>query len=126
MTPKLTSVAKGVIVGLAVNDGGRLGESLKSGLPRVSEATMPSGRGRGGHKSAGAGGGRRELQGVERSRTVTAKEEVPGTKILHRDTKRVKFNRNKIISGELANGQKVFNNVGGKENIVETEWASKC
>jgi len=42
MTPKLTSMAEGVIVGLAADDGGRLGKSLKSGLPGMAETTMPS------------------------------------------------------------------------------------
>ena len=64
---------------------------------------VPSSEGGSGHESTGTGWRCRELQGVEGSRAVTTKEEVPGTEILHRNTKRVKLDRNKIISGELSN-----------------------
>jgi len=66
MAPKLTSMAEGVIIGFAVDDRRRLGKALKSGLAGMAEATMPSSRGGSGHKGAGTGGRRRELQGVER------------------------------------------------------------
>ena len=45
--------------------------------------------------------------------------------ILHRDTKRVKLHRNKVISSELANKKKIFNDVRSYKDIVETERARK-
>jgi hypothetical protein len=84
---------------------------------------MPSGGGGGSHKCAGSRGRRRKLQGVERPRTVTAKEGVPGTKILHRNTSRVKLDGNRIISGEFSNREQIFNDVRCYEDIVETERA---
>ena len=45
--------------------------------------------------------------------------------ILHRDTKRVKLHRNKVISSELANRKKIFNDVRSYKDIVETERARK-
>jgi hypothetical protein len=94
MSSKLTGMTEGVVVGLTADNGGRPGEALKSGLAGVPEATVPSSRRRGGHKSACAGRRRQKLQGVQRARAVTSQEGVPGTEILHRNTKRVKFNRN--------------------------------
>jgi len=55
MTPKLASMAESVIDGLAADDGGRLGKSLKSSLPGMTEPIMPSSGGGSGHESAGTG-----------------------------------------------------------------------
>jgi hypothetical protein len=43
----------------------------------------------------------------------------------YRNTKWVKLNRNEIISSELSNRKKIFNNVRGYKNIVETERTRK-
>ena len=43
--------------------------------------------------------------------------------ILHRNTKRVKFNRNKIIRGKLSNRDKVFDNIRGNKNIIKVKGA---
>ena len=45
--------------------------------------------------------------------------------ILHRDTKRVKLHRNKVISSELANRKKIFNDVRSYKDIVEAKRAGK-
>ena len=45
--------------------------------------------------------------------------------ILHRNTKRVKFNRNKIISGKLSNRETVFDNVRGNKKIIKVKRARK-
>jgi hypothetical protein len=47
------------------------------------------------------GGRRRHLQGVEGPRAVTAKKDILGAKILHKNTKRVKLDGNIVISTEL-------------------------
>ena len=45
--------------------------------------------------------------------------------ILHRNTKWVKLNRNKIIRGELSNREKVFNNIRSYKNVVEMKGTRK-
>jgi hypothetical protein len=47
--------------------------------------------------------------GVERTGTTAALDHVLGAKIHNRKTKGVKFDRDKIINGELTNRQKIFN-----------------
>ena len=92
MASKLTRMAEGVGVRLAVDDGRGLSKTLKSSLARVTETAMPGSLGGSSHQCAWTGGGRRQLKGVERSLAVTSKEGVLGMQILHRNTKRVKFN----------------------------------
>jgi hypothetical protein len=80
------------MVGLATDDGRGLSKTLKSSLARVTETVMPGCLGGSSHQCIGTGGGHRQLQGVEGSLAVTSKEGVLGMQILHRNTKRVKFN----------------------------------
>jgi hypothetical protein len=87
----------------------------------VAESTVPGSRGWSRHEGARSGGGRGHLEGVEGPRTVTAKKSSPGAEILHRNTERVKLNRNTVISGELTNGKEIFYYVRGKEDVGETE-----
>ena len=51
---------------------------------------------------------RRPLEGVEVTRTIAPDDHVLGAKVLHRETKRIKLNRNKFISSELACRNKFF------------------
>jgi hypothetical protein len=44
--------------------------------------------------------------------TIASEDHGPGRKGLHGKTKRIKFNGIEIINGELANGNKVFDNMG--------------
>jgi hypothetical protein len=53
------------------------------------------------------------------------KEEVPGMEILHRNTNRIKFNRNEIISGKLSDRQKILDNVTSNKNIIKTKTTRK-
>ena len=53
--------------------------------------------------------GRLPPEGVEISRTIAPDDLVLGLEVLHRETKLIKFNRNRIISGELADIKKIFN-----------------
>jgi hypothetical protein len=50
---------------------------------------------------------------------------VLGVEILHRDTKRIKLNRNQIIIGKLPNRKKVFNDVRSNKNVIETKGTRK-
>ena len=52
--------------------------------------------------------GRRPPEGVEVARTITLDDLGLGAEVLHRETKMIKFDRNKIISGELTDRNKIF------------------
>jgi hypothetical protein len=108
--PKLTSMAKGIVVVLGAGDGRRVDKGLQGGDAGMAEATVLGSRGRSGHKDAQHQG---HLQGVERPRAVTAKKSSLGMEILHRNTERVKFNKNTIISSKLSNRKEVFDDVRG-------------
>ena len=56
---------------------------------------------------------RRPPEGVEVANTIAPDDLVLGAEVLHRKTERIKLNRNKIISGELADREKIFDEVGG-------------
>ena len=53
--------------------------------------------------------GGRPPEGVEVAGTIAPDDLVLGAEVLHRETKRIKLNRKKIISGELTNRDKIFN-----------------
>jgi hypothetical protein len=75
----------------------------------MSESTVPQCR-IGNEEGSGWTGGR-SLHRVESSEAIASENLGPGTQILHRETNRVKFNGDMIISSELTHGQKVFDNV---------------
>jgi len=85
-------MTEGIISRLAADYGRRLSKTLKGSCAGMTETTMPGSRGGSCHQGAGTGWRCRKLQGVEGSRAVTPKEGVFGMEILHRNTKRVKFN----------------------------------
>jgi len=57
MTPKLTSMAEGVVFRLAADNGGSSSEVLKSCLAGVPKAPVPSSQRRSGDKGARPSGG---------------------------------------------------------------------
>jgi hypothetical protein len=59
-----------------------------------------------------------ELQRVQGSRAVTSDELAPCGKILNRATKRVKFHRTVIVSGETTDRNKVFNEIRRNKDVV--------
>jgi hypothetical protein len=96
------------------------GTTRELGPPGVAETTMPSHRGGGRcEKRRGIGRyrGSREAKRVEGPGAVTPSQKGPGGKILHRQTKRVKFHRTRVVSSELTDGKKVLNDVGGDKDI---------
>jgi hypothetical protein len=52
-------------------------------------------------------------------------DHVLGCKILHRQTKRVKFHRALIVSGKMTNIKETLNYVRSKQNIVKVKWSGK-
>ena len=61
------------------------------------------------------------MQGVERPQTIAPDDHVPRTKILHKEAKRVKFNRTVVVSSELTSGNKILNNVRSNKHIIEVK-----
>ena len=57
------------------------------------------------------------MKSVKGSRAITSEEQTPGSRILHSKTRRVKFNKTRIVSCELTNGKKVVNHLRSNENI---------
>jgi hypothetical protein len=94
----------------------------------MAKAAMPSdGRGRSGQRMRGGGRGRggRQAKGVQWLGAVTTREKSSGSKILHRQVKRVKLHRTRVINGKLTNGEKTLNNVRGNKNVSEAKVAGK-
>ena len=75
----------------------------------VTEATVPHIM-RGGERGEGSRR-RRTCERVELPRIIALKDIAPGMKVLHREAKRVKSDDAMIISSELTNGNKIFDNV---------------
>ena len=87
---------------------------------------MPSGGGGGGDQDGRwrhAGGRRPEC--VEGPDAVTSGEWGPGGQILHRKTRRVKFNGIRIVGGEPTDRKKIVSDVRGYENVVKVERSRK-
>jgi hypothetical protein len=61
--------------------------------------------------------GSRQAKRVEGTGAVTPSEKGPGGKILHRQTKRVKLYRTRVVSSELTDGKKILNDVGGDKDV---------
>jgi hypothetical protein len=59
----------------------------------------------------------RQAKRVEGPGAVTPSEKGPGGKFLHRQTKRVKLHRTRIVSSELSNKKKILNDVGGDKDV---------
>jgi hypothetical protein len=96
---------------------GELGHHI---TPGVAETTMPSHRRNDRCKNMrGRGGctGSKQAKRVEGAGAVTPSEKGPGGKILHRQTKRVKLHRTRVVSSELTDGKKILNDVGGNKDV---------
>jgi len=62
---------------------------------------------------------RRRMQRIKGPRTIAPDDHVPGTKILRREAKGVKFNGTVIIFGKLSDRNEILNNVWSNENIIK-------
>jgi hypothetical protein len=99
---------------------GTIGELGHHITPGVTETTMAGHRGgdrckdrRGRSRCRGS----RQAKRVEGPVAVTPSEKGPGGKILHRQTKQVKFHRPRIVSSELTNRKKILNDIGGNKDV---------
>ena len=59
----------------------------------------------------GGGGGGGGVYWVQVVRAVTSVQHHPGTGVLHRETKTIKFNGKRIITGKTTNRNEIFNEV---------------
>jgi hypothetical protein len=82
----------------------------------MTEATMPN-IVRGG--GCGESMGRRVLERIKLPRTIASKKFTPRKKVPHGKTKRIKIDGAIIISSELTNGDKIFNNARCNKNITK-------
>jgi hypothetical protein len=58
---------------------------------------------------------------VQRVGAIRPDDHVLGCKIIHRQTKRVKFHRAPIVSGKTTNREETLNYVRSKQNIVKVK-----
>ena len=85
-----------------------LREATVSIMAGMTETTVPHVV-RGGEHGEGTRR-QRACEHVELPRIIALKDIAPGMKVLHREAKRVKSDDAMIISSELTNGNKVFDN----------------
>lgn len=62
-----------------------------------------------------------ETQRIEIARAVTAEKNRLAAKILDGETKRVKFNRDRIIASKTTNRNQIFNQRWRKKNVAKIE-----
>jgi hypothetical protein len=95
----------------------------------MTKTTVPRGRsnsskGVGNHSKGGHSAGRwserpEKTHRVQRGGAIRPDDHVLDCKILHRQTKRVKFHRAPIVSGKTMNRKEILNHVRSKQNIVK-------
>jgi hypothetical protein len=59
------------------------------------------------------------LERIKLPRTIASKKFTPRKKVPHRKTKRIKIDGAIIVSSELMNGEKIFNNARCNRNITK-------
>jgi hypothetical protein len=67
----------------------------------------------------------RKTHCVQKADAIRPDDHVLGCKILHRQTKRVKFHSAPIVSGKTMNRKETLNLIRSKQNIVKVKWSGK-
>jgi hypothetical protein len=67
----------------------------------------------------------RKTHRVQWDGAIRPDDHVLGCKILHRQTKRVKFHRAPIVSGKTMNKKETLNHVRSKQNVVKVKWPGR-
>jgi hypothetical protein len=62
---------------------------------------------------------------VQWADAIRPDDHVLGCKILHRQTKQVKFHRAPIVNGKMTNREEILNHVRSKQNIVKVKGPGK-
>lgn len=63
------------------------------------------------------------MKGVKVAGAIGAKEDLPGKKILQRETKRVKFNRTIVIADKFTCAAEVLDNGWRNKNVIKEKGA---
>jgi hypothetical protein len=97
----------------------------------MTKSTVPRGRsnsskGMGNSSKGGHSVGRwseryEKTHHVQWASAIRPDNQVLGCKILHRQTKQVKFYRASIVSGKMTNRKETLNHVRSKQNIVKVK-----
>jgi hypothetical protein len=66
-----------------------------------------------------------KMHRVQWADAIRRDDHVYGCKILHTQTKQVKFHRSPIVSGKMMNREETLNHVRSKQNIVKVKWPGK-
>ena len=90
-------------------------------MARMTETTMPQ-VGSSGGGNQGVGGWK--LEWIQRPGAIAPDDHVP-RHILHRTTSRIKFNRTIIVSGKLANRNKILDEFRRNKNIIKVKRPMK-
>jgi hypothetical protein len=80
----------------------------------MTKTTVPGSWSHNSKSSRSVGGrsdGSEKTHRVQQADAIRPNDRVPGCKILHRQTKQVRFHRAPIISGKVTNRKKTLNNV---------------
>ena len=119
MLAYLTRVTKrGVMTVTIMRELKFLKECRRRTAMRMTEAAMPQGDG--GKQCMRRGRGC-TVDRVQVTRAIEPSDLHPGAKILHRQPKRTKFNRNLVIDSKASNRNEIFDSVWGDEDIVKRE-----
>jgi hypothetical protein len=76
---------------------------------------------KGGHNAGRWSERPRKTHRVQRVGAIQPDDHVLGCKILHRQTKQVKFHKAPIVSGKTMNRKETLNHVRNKQNIVKVK-----
>jgi hypothetical protein len=80
---------------------------------------------KGGHRAGRWSERPKKTHRVQRAGAIRPDNHVLGCKILHRQTKRVKFYRAPIVSDKTTNRKETLNHVRSKQNIVKLKCCSQ-
>ena len=66
-----------------------------------------------------------KLEWIQWPRAIAPDDHITRQEILHRIATGIKFNRTIIVSGELANQNKILDKFRGNQNIITVKWLMK-
>jgi hypothetical protein len=102
-------------------DGSVASELRESFGTKITKAMVPEF----GRRSGEEGGGDWwKVKRVEGGRAIAPGDHAPGPKVLHRKTKRVKFNKARIIGGEFTSRNKIGDDFMRNKNVIQANVAN--
>ena len=111
----------------STENGSTTTKLLESITSRVTKPAMPGSGRSGGSKNSSSRcrrrSGGRKPKCVERTGAVTSEEWAPGSRILHSKTRRVKFDRTRVIRSKATNRKEVVDQRRSNKNIRKAKGA---